>query len=134
MQDADEGELGEGVGEAAEDRGEGEDSDSGGEDGAGAEAVGEPAADGDEDGQSDEVGGHADVETDGADVEAARHLGESGGDDGAVEVLHEEGAGDEHGDEERGGFLLHDSVSILIDVVDMCRGSSLFGWSLGGTC
>ena len=70
LQDAQEGELGEGVGEAAEDGGEGEDCDGGGEDGAGAEAVGDPAADGDEDGEGDEVGGHAYVEVDGAGVEA----------------------------------------------------------------
>ena len=107
LQDAGEGELGEGVAEAAEYGGEGEGSDGEGEDGACAEAVGYPAADGDADGQSEEVGGHADVEVDGADVKAARHLGESGGDDGAVQVLHEDGAGDQHGDEEWGGLVLH---------------------------
>ena len=102
LQDAHEGELGEGVGGGAEQGGEGEDGDGGGEDGAGAEAVGDPAADGDEDGEGEQVGGHADVEVDRADVEAARHLREGGGDDGAVEVLHEEGAGDQGGDVDGG--------------------------------
>ncbi len=110
LQDAQEGELGEGVGEAAEDGGEGEDADGGGEDGTGAEAVGDPAADGDEDGEGDEVGGHAYVEIDGTGVEALRHLREGSGDDGAIEVLHEEGAGDERGDEDRGAFLHRNSL------------------------
>ena len=110
LEDAHQGELGEGVGDAAEQGGEGEDGDGGGEDGAGAEAVGDPAADGDEDGEGEQVGRHADVEADGADVEAARHLRQRGGDDGAVEVFHEEGARDEGGDVERGAALHHGSI------------------------
>ena len=110
LEDAHQGELGEGVGDAAEERGEGEDGDGGGEDGAGAETVGHPAADGDQDGEGEEVRGHADVETDGADVEAARHLGQRGGDNGAVEVFHEQGPRDQGGDEERGATVLHGSI------------------------
>ena len=101
MQNAHEGELGEGAGEAAQQGGGSEHGDGGSKDGAGTVAVGNPAADGNEDGQGEQIGGHADVEVDGADVEAAGHLREGGGDDGAIEILHEEGAGDQRGDVER---------------------------------
>ena len=43
----------------------------------------------------------------GADVEAARHLGQRGGDDGAVQIFHEEGARDQTGDVKRRTALLH---------------------------
>ena len=33
-----------------------------------------------------------------AHAEAARHLRQRGGDDGTVQIFHEEGAGDERGD------------------------------------
>ena len=112
LHNAHQGELCERVRQAAEQRGEREDPDRRGKDGARAKAVGDPAADGDEDGQREQVRRHADVQTDGADVEAARHLREGRGDDGAVEVLHEEGARDQRGDID--GRALHSSFFAAI--------------------
>ena len=83
--------------QAAEERGEGEEGDRRAEDGARAEAVGDPAAGRDEDAEGQQVGADPDVEVDRADAEARRHVRDGGGDDGAVEVLHEERPGDEEG-------------------------------------
>jgi hypothetical protein len=66
--------------------------------GTGAETVSDPSTDGDEDGQREQVGRHAEVEVDGAYPEAARHLRQRGRDDGAVQIFHEEGAGNEGSD------------------------------------
>lgn len=54
------------------------------EDGTGAKAVGQPTADRDEHGEGEHVSRHADVKIYGTNIEAARHLGKRGRDDGAV--------------------------------------------------
>ena len=95
LEDAGGDEFAERVRLAAEDRAKGEDDDGQAEDVLGAEAVGDPAAGGDEHRECQEVGGQGDVHVHGFGAEGARHGRQGGGDDGAVEVLHEEGAGDD---------------------------------------
>ncbi len=69
-----------------------EDKDGGGEDAPLAEAGCRPSAERDEDGEREKVCRDADVDGDRSGVEVARHGGQPGGDDGGVQVLHEEGA------------------------------------------
>ena len=98
LRDAHESELGERVRCTAEQGREGEDGNGGRKDGTGAKAVSHPSTDGDKHGQREQVGRHADVEVNGAYAKAARHLRQRGSNDGAVQILHEEGAGDERRD------------------------------------
>lgn len=83
---------------AAEDRCKGEDGDRGREHGAGAEPIGDPAACRNENRKGQHIGGHSDIEIDRVNPERSRHLRQRGHDDGAVEVFHEKGAGDEQCD------------------------------------
>ena len=57
--------------------------------------------------EGQQVSRHADVQADSAGVETVRHLRQSRRNDGAVQVFHEEGAGDERGYVERRTALLH---------------------------
>ena len=96
---------GEGLAQAAEHRGRGEDHDGAGEDGAQAEAVRHPSAGRDQRREGQQVGRHPDVQVQGMDVEGARHLRQGRDDDRAVQVLHEEGPGHQqrHGGAARQG-------------------------------
>ena len=89
----------EAVGHAAQRRAEGEDAERQSEDPARAEPVGEPAADRDEHGQGQDIGGHRQIQPQRRGVQAGRHVRDGGGDDGGVELLHQEGDGDDHRDD-----------------------------------
>jgi hypothetical protein len=80
--------------EPAQHRGAGEYGDRGGEYAPCAEAIRHPAADRNDDGKSERVGHYADVQTDRIGAEGSRHLRERRHDDGAVQILHEQCAGD----------------------------------------
>ena len=103
LDDPGQGQLDDPVGETAEDRAEGEDPDRGPEDRSGPKAIGDPAADGDEDPQAEHIDGDAEAEVDRAGAEALRHGGQRRGDDRPVQVFHEQGAGDDQGDDHRAG-------------------------------
>ena len=99
LQDAEEDQHAERGGQAAEQRGEGEEEDAGHVEALAAHAVGDPSADGEDNGVGDQVAG----EHPGGFVAAG---GERAGDvphghvgDGAVERLHEGGQGHRNGDD-----------------------------------
>jgi hypothetical protein len=90
----------EAVGHAAQHRAGGEDEQRGDEDAAGAEAVGEPAAHRDEGGDGEHIGGHRHVQPHRRGAEAARHVGDGGGDDRRIQLFHQERHGDDDRDED----------------------------------
>ncbi len=93
LQDAKSGELAQAGADRAQARCDGEHGDGSAEDDASPEPISEPPADRNEDAQGEQVGRNDDVQINSPDAEGARHSRRCGRDDGAVEVLHEECAG-----------------------------------------
>ena len=89
------------VGEAAGDGAEREHADRGAKDGARTEPVGAPAADRDEHGERQQIGGEGKLQVDRIDVEVDGDRRERGRDHRAVDILHEESAGDDERQKER---------------------------------
>ena len=99
LDDAVEHEIGERGGEPAQDRADGEDDDGRAEYRARAIAVRRPAARRNEDGQRKQIGGERQLERHRVFLEISGDGGQGGGDDGRVHLFHEQGTGDDEGDE-----------------------------------
>ena len=93
--------LEEGVADAAADRAQGEDGDRRPEQGPRADAVGEPAADRDEDREAEEIGADREIEPQRALAQRQGDGRQGGGEHRRIQVLHEQGAGDDQRDEDR---------------------------------
>ena len=89
------------LGDAAEERADGEERDAGHVEALAAEAVGEPAGDGEDDGARDEIAGEDPGGFFLAGAERAGDVGQGDVGDGGVEDLHEGGEGDGEGDRPR---------------------------------
>ncbi len=87
------------VGQPAQHRAGGEQPQSGHEHAAAAEAVGAPAAQWNEHRQGQHIGAHRQTHLHRADLQRPRHVGNGSGDDGGVELLHQEGDGHDDGDQ-----------------------------------
>ena len=98
LQDAREDEKREGVGDAAEERADGEHCDAGHVEALASEAVGEPAGDGEDDSGGDKIAGQDPGGFFLAGSEGSGHVGQSDIGDGGVEYLHEGGESDSEGD------------------------------------
>ena len=90
------------IGHAAGQRPDGEDGDRHPEHMARAEAVGHPAAHRYEDGKAQEIGGEGKLQHDGIGPQRPRHGGKRRGDHRRIHVLHEQGGGDDEGDQPGG--------------------------------
>ena len=99
LNDAEEDERAEGGGEAAEERGEGEEEDAGHVEALAPNAVGDPAGDGEDDGVGDEIAGEDPGGFIAGGGEGAGDVTHGDVDDGGVERLHEGGQGDGDGDD-----------------------------------
>ena len=101
LQDAGDDEQREGVGDAAEERADGEEGDAGHVEALASEAVGEPAGDGQDDGGGDEVAGEDPGGLFLAGAEGSGDVGQGDVGDGGVEDLHEGGESDGESDRPR---------------------------------
>ena len=99
LDDAEQDEIGEPLGEAAGRRAEREHDDGRAEHGAGAEAVGHPAAQRDKHGQRQEIRGERKLERDRVLVQIGGDGRQRRRDHRRIHRLHEEGDGDDEGDE-----------------------------------
>jgi hypothetical protein len=98
LQHAEHHQLGEGAAQRARQRRRREQEDRGQEHRPGAPARGQPAAERDEHRQGDQIGGDHQADGGGGHVQGAPDARRGRGDDGPVEVLHEEATRDQKGD------------------------------------
>ena len=109
LNDAVDDEIEERGGGAAERRARREDDDRDAEHRARAEAVGHPAGNRNEDGKRQQIGGERELERDRILAQIDRDRRQRRGDHRRIEVLHEEGAGDDQGNDDLGGHAGRDS-------------------------